>query len=647
MIVDELVSLIRFDMPATSKTALAGINKTISKITDSMKSLGIVSAVTSGIFAAFSVNAAKDATSLANLAQSTGVSVKEIEALGAVYEKMGGSAKNFASDADAFRKNFGGTLDLEKMISLSTQFQGLSKEAAFQLGRAYGFSDDMIRVLMKGPDELRRMGEEAKKNNTTNEKSLENLKALDSAWVDLKNVIGPVAKEVQGAFAPVLEGGLTWLAKLLEENKDSIRETMNAIGESVKSAFTLIGGYAKAGWDFAKPYLVGGWKMIDGAAKEAMDKLGTILKSGWDAATKIIIDAWAKIKPDIEKGWQFIKTSAAEAAPKIEEITTAIGGYYQSLFSEISKLDFGGLIKGIWDYFKPSDELIDTVKGSLSGIADAIAGFYSKIKEQIDGGALGRMWESMKSIATSPVVQALLEKLKSISETLSGMTWTGLETAFKLVNAIVEPTLKTIEGLLNVLDGVANFDMNKILVGIKGIAEAFAQALSDVFEKIIPDLLKKILSQLPVVGDYFKDNSGQEPATSQEKSTTRKIVDVLTGANALRSVADWWSGDKQDTQAHGEVQPDTKAPENKPVEIPKEMQVRLPTEPRQPQPSVDDLAMGEMMGAFDHVDGGMNRTNKVEYNQTTVSQFFFNLSSNLVETSKAQGALSYARSGNM
>ena len=92
MIVDELVSLIRFDMPATSKTALAGINKTISKITDSMKSLGIVSAVTSGIFAAFSVNAAKDATSLANLAQSTGVSVKEIEALGAVYEKMGGKA---------------------------------------------------------------------------------------------------------------------------------------------------------------------------------------------------------------------------------------------------------------------------------------------------------------------------------------------------------------------------------------------------------------------------------------------------------------------------------------------------------------------------------------------------------------------------
>ena len=684
MVIDELVSLIRFDMPATSKSALAGVSKTMSRITDQIKGLGIVSAVTSGIFAAFSVNAAKDATSLANLSESIGVNMQEIEALGAVYERMGGSAKSFAADADAFKRSFG-TLNIDKMVSLSEQFQGLSRDAAYQFGRAYGFSDDMIRVLRQGPDAVRSMAEEAKKYNTTNKQSLDNLRSLDKAWVSLKGVIGPVAKEVQGAFAPVLEGGLTWLANLLKENKDSIRETMNAIGESVHSAFKLIGGYAKDGWTLAKPYLIDGWKLIDAAATEAMKQLGPILESGWNAATKIITDAWAifkplaiegwkaidiaadtamkqlgpilesgwnaatkiitdtwaKIKPEVEKGWQFIKNSAAEAEPKIEEITKAVSGYYRSLFAELSKIDFGSALKGAFDYLKPSDDMIATIKTSLGGIADSIAGFYTKIKEQVDGGALGRMWDSLKSIATSPLVQGLLGKLKAISETLSGITWTGLETAFKLVESIVGPTLETIEGLLKVLDGLANFNMSKIMEGIKGIAEAFAKAISDVFEKIIPDLLKKIMSKLPVVGDYFKEAENSQKTGDEKPGMLTSAARTVFGINALGAVADWWTGKET------EATESNKEPAKAQVNIPKEMSVRIPQQQAQRQPTMDDLAMGEMMGAFDHMNGGTNRTNKVEYNQTTVSQFFFNLSSNLVETSKAQGALSYARSGNM
>lgn len=553
MIVDELVNLIRFDMPATSKTALAGVNKTISRITDQIKSLGIVSAVTSGIFAAFSVNAAKEATSLSNLSQSTGVAVKEIEALGAVYKELGGSAKDYASDAEAFRKNWGQELNLEKMVSLSKDFVGLTEKQAYQLGRAYGFSDSMIRALRKGPDELRKMGDEAAKYNATSEDSLKNLRELDTAWEKLKNVIGPVANEVQGAFAPILKGGLTWLADLLKENKDSIRETMTAISDSVQSAFKLIGGYAKEGWEFAKPYLVDGWSAIDGAANEAMKRLGPILEAGWNAATKIITDAWSVIKPEIEKGWDYIRASAQEASPKIEAITTAIGGYYQSLLTEIGKLNFKSALQSVLDYLTPSDGMVNTIKSSLGGISDSIAGFYDNIKKQVDDGALGRMWDTLKSIATSPLIQGLLDKLKKISEVLSGLTWTGLETAFKLIESLVEPTMKTIQGLLDVLDGVANFDMSKILKGISGIAEAFAKALSDVFEKIIPDLLSKILRKLPVVGDYFKEAEGATEGDGGEPSTLGKAIRIVSGANAIKAVSEWWDGDKSETPKVSEI----------------------------------------------------------------------------------------------
>lgn len=259
MIVDELVSLIRFDMPSSSKTALSGVNKAVSKVTDSVKSLGIVSAVTSSIFAAFSVNAAKDVQNLNNLSKSTGVSVKEIEALGAMYRKVGGDAKTFAQDAAAFKAYWKQDLNLEKMISLSRDFSKFSDEQAFQFGRSINFSDDMIRLLLKGPEWIQREGFESILNNTTSESALENLSKLREAYVDFTNEMNAVGNDVQGGIAPALTEVLKDLHGFLRENKEDIVSGANAIGDGLSIAW----GKAKEAGKSIKEALKPAWEVLD------------------------------------------------------------------------------------------------------------------------------------------------------------------------------------------------------------------------------------------------------------------------------------------------------------------------------------------------------------------------------------------------
>lgn len=345
MVVDELVTLLQFDLPAQSRAALSSVDKAIGGITGKLKGLGIVSAVTSGLFAGFSVNAAREATSLANLSDAIGVNKAEIQALGAVYKQLGGNAKSFASDAQAYKAMTGRNLDLAKMVELSRTFSSMSKDAAYQLGRAYGFSDDMIRVLRQGPDELKKMAEYGKQWGTTSEKALNNLRALDKQWTKTSINIDTVANEVQGAFAPTLTAILKDFEEFLQTNKQDI----------VEGAETIAKG------------LIGAWEKTKAAGKAASEAL----KPAWDVLDKFVKDhgGWANA---IEKVTLVLEGLAAITIPGvliggIASLAGVLGGLGAAATTVASILGPGGVLLF-----------------ALAGATVAVKGYLNDVRKDLD-----------------------------------------------------------------------------------------------------------------------------------------------------------------------------------------------------------------------------------------------------------------------
>lgn len=443
MVIDELVTRIAFDVPANCKSAMAGFEKSISSITDKLKSIGIVSAVTGGIFAAFSVNSADTAKAMANLSKSAGVAMNEIEALGNLYRMTGGDAKQFNADAAAFMQNFGQALDIDKMVDLSREFVGLSDQAAFQLGRSYGFSDDMIRTLMQGPDVLSQMAEEAKKFATKAE-AMDNLLDLDRAWSGFKNISSSIVNEIQGALAPLLADGLNWLTDLLKENKEAIWQVSKSIVEGIRWIYDGI----KETYNYVKPIL--------------LDWSESFI--AWYTSTenfKYISNGIKRVKEAFEFAWEYIQG-----------------------------VDFSGIVTGIKETFT---ELVGKVDG-----------FYGAINAAFEGGALQRIWGLIKEIATSPYVTYLTEGIWAMLKAAARTAFAYLNAGIEMATALVQPLFDAFEGVLSILSGIVNFDLEKTLIGFQKIGYALIDALKKAFLEVLPKLGTALLEMIVnLAGDIY------------------------------------------------------------------------------------------------------------------------------------------------
>lgn len=388
MKIDELVSVIRFDMAASSKTALAGVDKAIGGITDRMKGLGIVSAITSGAFAAFSINAAKDATNLNNLSFSLGINRREIQALGAVYQKLGGNMKNFTSDADAFYRMTGRNLDAERLMSLSEEFSKMQEDEAKVKGRGAGFSDDMIRLLQKGPSEIRRMTDEALKYNATSDQALEDLDKFNKKWTEATSTISKIAGEIQGAFAKPLTEALEYaqphlnaFADWLENNDDKVATFATALAavgavtipatliSSIGSLAAAIGGGAGvgggligAGTKLAAVFGTGGLVVVAiGATIYALDELGERIDK---ITSKNLSAIDAKIAAGSQKAQELLNRSAT-TMPETSEVAETRIDEIKAAGDEIKKTLMGDVIDAGINSWGASWAKI--LKGDLSG----------------------------------------------------------------------------------------------------------------------------------------------------------------------------------------------------------------------------------------------------------------------------------------
>lgn len=264
VVVDELVSLIKYEISSSSKQALADADKSSKKmiananlqskamraasgvtgrLVDHVKNLGIVSGVTSGIMAAWSINAGKEASRLTNLSQAAQVNVRDIQQLGSVYEQVGGNAKNFAADATAFFNTYGKKLDVEAMKDVAKTFSTLAPDMAQQLGKAYGFSDDMIRVLMKGPNAIQAMTDKAEQlGHVVKEEDIAALNAMNSSWNDLKSTISATSLAFQSGMADGMTRTFDNLSQMIAANQSEFQKWGDGVGSLIEDVAARVFG---------------------------------------------------------------------------------------------------------------------------------------------------------------------------------------------------------------------------------------------------------------------------------------------------------------------------------------------------------------------------------------------------------------------
>lgn len=429
-VVDELVNIISFDVPAKAKSAVRSFEKSISSVTSKFTTLGVVSTVTGGIMSAFAINSADSVKALLNVTKATGTTMEAIESVGAIYRQTGGDAKNFARDAEAMFKNTGKVLDLSSMKELSVLFADMAakdERMAYQMGRAMGFSDDMIRILNKGPAAIEAMYKEAEKYGTKIE-AVNNLSALDEAWGKFKTISLNVSNDIQGAFSPLLTSGLLWLEDLLKSQKDNIWEICSGISDAIRFVFDAIGD----AYEYVKPIIVDigkrFYKMLEDSGV-----LEAIKDAFW-----ALIDVW------------------------------------RDLWGDISGADWSGVLGFIEDIFQ---DLIIAAKD-----------WFISVKELFKSGVFQDIFRTIKDIATSPVLAYLVEGAWAIM--IGNIKLVA--ASFKPVSEIVRDLSTIISGIVN-LDPLLMLEgFQQLGYKIIGAFQYVQTQIENIFKALFAWLFKKI-----------------------------------------------------------------------------------------------------------------------------------------------------------
>lgn len=223
--------------------AVGMAGRTIGAATDFLKNFGAVGMVTSGIMAAWNVNATNQAASLTSMAHSTQLSTRELQAMGSMYDRLGSNMQTFANDANKFQQITGQSLDLDHMIELADRLSAMSDREALAAGRAFGLSDDTIRILRENRDGLREAYAEAEKlGHINNEGQIESLNRMGAAWSDLSGTIKGNSIDFQAGMAGEMTEGVNKLTEALSKNKEAYKASGEVIGSWARNVMSVYAG---------------------------------------------------------------------------------------------------------------------------------------------------------------------------------------------------------------------------------------------------------------------------------------------------------------------------------------------------------------------------------------------------------------------
>ncbi len=278
-VIDELVTILGFDMDSQANATLAKFNAGIASITQHAKMASKAVLAASASIAYFTSKTNQASAEVEKLGRLTGISTDTIQEMSFAMEQVGGSISSMHSDLVSLLASMNSPIpgefnqglfllgvstkkangDLKSvddvLLDIADKMQGMSAQRQMQWGQKIGISKDTILLLQEGRGEIERLRKQAKQIPVIVDKeSLKNAREFNRQMSLLGRVfdfIGKTAASVAGpAIRDLVEGLLAWISANKGLIQSGLGGSISGIIDGVTKFSKVVGNTVDAILDF-------------------------------------------------------------------------------------------------------------------------------------------------------------------------------------------------------------------------------------------------------------------------------------------------------------------------------------------------------------------------------------------------------------
>lgn len=340
-VIDELVTVLGFDIKAGALPAIQKVNSMVSGITRyaGWASAALMSAAGSVGF--FAERSARAAAELHKFSQLSGISSNEVQAWMYAVERAGGSADALKSDLMGLAKSMsspipgeynqalfmlgvnvrkaGGELKTadEILMDIAGKFERMGKQTQLQWASRLGISDDTLLLLQMGRGEIEKMRKEAAAIPTiVSPEQLANAREFVTQLSLLRRIIEYLRQEIASSAGPAMKKLVDGFTEFIRQNRELIQLGLTNLVNGIVAGFDRFGGMIRSVAGYFGELLPWLHKFVEGMM--GADIIGAVVFSTLTVLAAIIVALAAK--------WALVIAAVAAAALVFEDLMVYLRG---------------------------------------------------------------------------------------------------------------------------------------------------------------------------------------------------------------------------------------------------------------------------------------------------------------------------------
>ncbi len=261
-VIDELVTILGFDMDSRAGTVLGKFNKGIDSIAQNAKQASIAVVAASAAVSYFVVQLNKASGEVEKLGRVTGISTDTIQEMSFAMEQVGGNAASMQSDLVSLMLSMDSPIPGEfnqglfllgistkkangelknvddVLLDIADKMQGMSKQKQMQWGNKIGISKDTIMLLQEGRGEIERLRKQAAQIPVIiDPENLKNAREFNRQISLIGRVFSFLGQTVASAAGPAIKDIVSGLMEWLKVNKELIQSGLRSFIDGVVEGF--------------------------------------------------------------------------------------------------------------------------------------------------------------------------------------------------------------------------------------------------------------------------------------------------------------------------------------------------------------------------------------------------------------------------